>query len=80
MKRILSACLLETIHFKLKDGLEPEEAAKFVREELAHFKAHMNHTRTRYVVEEEQPQPDGSILVRVKKQYNRYDTGKYLES
>jgi hypothetical protein len=79
MKRIVSACLLETIHFKLKDGLEPGEAERLVREELAHFKTHMNRTRTRYVMEEEQPQPDGSILVRLRKAYNRYDTGKYLE-
>lgn len=80
MKRIVSACLKQTIHFKLKDGLDTENARKLVCEELAHFKAQMNHNRIKYRIEEEQPQPDGSILVRISKQYNRYSIGNYLDA
>ncbi len=80
MKRIVSACLMQTIHFKLKDGLEREDAEKLVREEVTHFKAHLNRTRTRYILEEEQPQEDGSVVLRIKKQYNRYNVGNYLEA
>ena len=79
MKRIVSACLLQTIHFKLKDDLEREAAERQVLAEVAYFKEHLKRTRTRYVLEEEQPQQDGSVLLRIRKQYNQYSVGNYLE-
>lgn len=38
MKRIKSACLLQTIHFQLKEDIPHEAAVRGVREELEHYK------------------------------------------
>ena len=80
MKRIESACLLQTIHFKLKDDLERDAAERRVQTEVACFKDHLKQTRTRYVLEEEQAQQDGSVILRIRKQYNKYSVGNYLKA
>ena len=38
----------------------------------------MDRNRTGYKVLEELPQADGSLIVRLKRQYNNYDVGDYL--
>lgn len=78
MKRVQSACLLQTLHFQLKDDLGHEEAARAVREEVAHYKAQLDRSRTKYKIEEERVLPDDSILIQVKKQYNNHDVGEYM--
>ncbi|PWM40106.1 MAG: hypothetical protein DBX66_01130 [Clostridiales bacterium] len=78
MKRIKAACLEQTIHFELKEGLEPSKAAELAREELAGYKAALERKRVKYKIVEETPQPDGSILLKIKKQYNFYSCGDYL--
>ena len=50
MKRIKSACLLQTVHF-----------------------------RTAYKIEEEAVQPDGSVIVKIRKQYNNHNVGDYMD-
>ena len=67
MKRIQSACLEQTILFSASDDLSPELAAKMVRQEVA------------YKIESETPQPDGSVIVRLRRQYNFYSCGTYLD-
>ena len=78
MKRIKAACLEQTIHFTLKDGMSREEAVQFVQAEYAHYLAQMDRNRTRYQILEKTEQPDGSILVKLKKQYNGYDCTPYM--
>ena len=78
MKRIQSACLSQTIHLQLKDDLEHSQAVEQVRVEYAHYKQLLERNRTQYKILEETEQPDGSILIRIKKQVNHYSTGDYL--
>lgn len=78
MKRIKYACLLQTIHFQLRDGAVSSDPAGEVRAELANYKAQLDRNCTRYKVVSEEVQPDQSIILKIKKQYNSYDMGDYL--
>ncbi len=78
MKRIQSACICQTLHFTLKEDLSHDAAVRLVHEEIAHYKAALSRSRTRYKILEECEQPDGSVLVRVVKQYNQSPVGTYL--
>ena len=77
MKRIKSACLEQTILFTANDA--PAQAALAARQEVEHYKASLTRRQTAYRIEEELPQPDGSILVKLKRQYNAYPCGDYLK-
>ncbi len=79
MKRIKAACLEQTIHFMLKEDLPREEAVQFVQAEYAHYLAQMDRNRTPYRILEKAEQPDGSILIKLKKQYNGYDCKPYMD-
>ena len=78
MKRIQSACLEQTIRFVMKDDI-PREARQMVQAEYRHYLEQMDRNRTGYKVLEELPQADGSLIVRLKRQYNNYDVGDYLK-
>ena len=78
MKRIKSACICQTLHFQLKDGVGRDYAIKMVQEEVEHYKKTLERSHTKYKIVDEQPQPDGSIMVKVIKQYNMCDVGDYL--
>lgn len=79
MKRIQSACICQTLHFLLKDELGHEHAVKLVKEEVAQYKKTLERNRTQYKIVEETEQPDGSMLVKVIKQYNASPVGHYLD-
>lgn len=79
MKRIKSACLEQEIHFQLKEDMDHTVAAKVVREELEHYKTQLTRSRTKYQIVEEVVQPDDSIVIRIKKQYNHYDHTPYFQ-
>lgn len=79
MKRIKAACLYQTIHFQLKDGASTEFSRRQVLQEYEGYKAHLEKSRTQYKILEEAPQPDGSLIVRIKKQYNAQPVGDYLD-
>ena len=79
MKRILAACLRQTVHFKLKDGVDPQLGARLVREEYETYKLRLERSRTRYQILEESTQPDGSIIIKIKKQYNDSPCGEYFQ-
>lgn len=42
MKRIQAACLQQTIHFQLKEGMEHSEAVRSVQEECSRIKRSWN--------------------------------------
>ena len=79
MKRIKAACLEQTIHFQLKEGLVPEAAKEQVRQEYALYKAQMDRRRTPYKILEELEQPDGSLIIQIKRQNNAQPVGSYLD-
>lgn len=61
MKRIIEACLEQTIHFQLKDGISSELARQQVQQEYQAYKIQMDRHRKQYKIIEEAQQPDGSL-------------------
>ncbi len=81
MKRIKAACILQTLVFSQKEeaGLSHEEALQLNRAELEHYKAQLDRTHTRYQITDTQELEDGSVLIRVRKQYNgKADVEEYF--
>lgn len=78
MKRVKAACICQTLHFMLKEDLEHELAVRLVAGEVEQYKKTLDRNRTQYRILEEAVQPDGSILVKVIKQYNTCPVGDYL--
>ena len=78
MKRIKAACICQTLHFMLKEDAAHDWAVKQVEQDVEQYKKTMERNRTQYKILEETEQPDGSILIRIKKQVNHYSTGDYL--
>lgn len=72
MKRVKAACIFQTLVFSQKEdmGYSHDQALELNRREIAHYTAMMDRSRTRYRIVEQAEQPDGSIIVRVRKQYN----------
>lgn len=79
MKRIKAACVEKTIHFQLKEGLDAPSAIQEVRSEVARYKNSLDRNRTRYRILSETTEPDGSILIQIKMQYNNAPVGHYLD-
>lgn len=79
MKRIKHACLEQTIHFMLKEDLPNADAVRGVQNDIVVYKAQLDRSRTKYRVVSEETQPDGSVILKIKKQYNHYDCGDYLD-
>ena len=78
MRRVKYACLGPTLPSGLRDALPPEETNRLVRAEYDQYKADLERKRIPYKIVSETVQPDGSIIVKVKKQYNAHDCGDYL--
>ena len=81
MKRVKSACIYQTLVFAQKEelGLTRGQAAAANRDEIARYRAALDRSRTRYQVTDETELPDGSIELRVRKQYNdRADVSEYF--
>lgn len=81
VKRIQSACILQTLAFSQKEdmGLSREQMLKLNHEEIEGYKKRLEKTRTRYQIVDETEQEDGSILLRVRKQYNdKADVSEYF--
>ena len=79
MKRIKAACLEQTIHFQLKDGISSELAKQQVRQEYESYKVQMDRHRVQYKIIDEAEQPDGSLIIKIKKQNNTQPVGDYLD-
>ena len=79
MKRIKSACLCQTIHFRLKEDVDQELAVREVQAEYDAYIHQLERKRIPYHLVSRETQPDGSILVRILRQYNTYPTGEYLK-
>lgn len=82
MKRVKSACILQTLVFAQKPELNysKEYSLKLNREEIEHYKASLERARTRYQILDTVEQDDGSIVIHVRKQYSdKVDVSEYFE-
>lgn len=79
MKRILSACISQTLHFRLKEGDTSEYAKRAVKEEVRKYKEGLEKGRVQHRILSEEEQPDGSVIIEIKKQYNTSPVGNYLD-
>ena len=81
MKRVKAACILQTLVFMQKEdcGLSKTSILETNRREVEHYKQTMDRTHTRYQIVSQEEQEDGSIIVRVRKQYNdKADVAEYF--
>ena len=82
MKRVKAACIFQTLIFSQKDdcGISIEQQLKLNRCEVEKYKISLERSHTRYQITDEKEQADGSILVKVRKQYNvKADVSEYFE-
>lgn len=75
MKRVNAACICQTLHFMLKDDLRHNYAVKLVREEVEKYKASLDKNRTKYKIVSEETQTDGSVIIKIIKEYNTSPVG-----
>ena len=81
MKRVKAACIYQTLVFSQKSelGLSKERALRLNREEYERYKTGLERTRTRYMIVDSAETDDGSIVVKVRKQYNdKIDVAEYF--
>lgn len=81
MKRVQAACILQTLIFQQKDDtyLSKEKKIALNKEEVEKYKTSLEKHKTRFQIVEETEQEDGSILIRVRKQYNdKADVSEYF--
>lgn len=78
MKRIKAACICQTLHFMLKADAPHDWAVQQVEQEVVRYKEQMERSRTQFKLLEEEKQPDGSIVLKLIKQYNTSPVGDYL--
>ena len=82
MKRVKAACILQTLVFMQKEdcGFSREQILSMNRQEVSRYKNSLDRTHTRYQITSEDEQEDGSIIVRVRKQYNdKADVAEYFQ-
>ena len=81
MKRVKAACILQTLVFMQKEdcGFSREQILSMNRQEVTRYKSSLDRTHTRYQIVSEEEQENGSIIVRVRKQYNdKADVSEYF--
>ena len=78
MKRIKAACICQTLHFMLKEDVAHDWAVKQVEQDVENYKKSLERNRTQYRIVEETPQSDGSVIIKIIKQYNSSPVGDYL--
>jgi len=79
MRRIIAACITQTIHFINKDTSGSDYAKKKVQEEIRRFKIRMDRDKTKYKVLSEEVQKDGSVIMEIAREYGNKSTGHYLD-
>ena len=79
MKRIKAACICQTLHFMLKEDIGHDYAVSLVKQEAEVYKKGLDRHHTKYKILDETQQPDGSIMVKIVKQYNQSPVGDYLD-
>ena len=62
----------------LKEDVAHDWAVKQVEQDVEQYKKTLERNRTQYKIVEQTTQPDGSIMLKVIKQYNSSPVGDYL--
>ncbi len=81
MKRVKSACIFQTLIFSQKPemGLSKERALRLNREEFERYVQGLERTKTRHQIVDKTETEDGSVIVKVRKQYNdTIDVSEYF--
>lgn len=81
MKRVRSACIFQTLVFSQKPeaGYSREEALSVNRKEAEHYKSEIERTKTGYRITDMLEEGDGSVVIRIRKQYNdKADISEYF--
>ena len=63
----------------LKDDLGHDYAVKMVKDEVQNYKASLDKNRAKYKIISEETQSDGSVMIKIIKQYNTSPVGDYLD-
>lgn len=82
MKRVKAACLFQTIVFAQKPdcGLSLEQQRQCNRDDAAKYKNRLVSSGIRHRIVEETEQPDGSVMLKVRRQYSdNTDVGEYID-
>lgn len=79
MKRVKAACICQTLHFMPKEDVGHDYAVQLVKQEVEQYKKTLERNRTQYKIVDETAQSDGSIMLKVIKQYNSSPVGNYLD-
>ncbi len=82
MKRVKAACIQQTLVFLQKEdsGLTRDQVLRLNRQEVERYKQSMERTHTRYQVVSQEELENGSIQLRVRKQYNdKADVAEYFQ-
>ncbi len=79
MKRVIAACFSQTLHFQLKEDIPHEEAVRQLKAEVEKYKWSLGKKRIQYKIDSEVEQPDGSVIITIRKQYLTTPVGQYLD-
>lgn len=79
MKRIQQACICQTLHFFLKDDFPKSQAEQQLAWEVQHYKDSLVKNRVAHKILEEKTLDDGSVIIKLIKQYNQSPVGDYLD-
>lgn len=79
MKRVKAACICQTLHFMLKEDAPHEWVVKQVEQEIELYIKTLERNRTQYKIVEQNVQSDGSVIMKIIKQYNASPVGDYLD-
>ena len=79
MKRIKSACIIQTLCFSNHDGVTTEYAKNLIKQEYEKYKMQLDKSGAKYKILSETQQENGSIVVEIKKQYNTSPIGDYFD-
>lgn len=78
MKRVKAACICQTLHFMLKEDTEHDYAVRLVNDEVENYKKSLERNCTKFKIVDEAVQSDGSVIIKIIKQYNQSPVGDYL--
>ena len=82
MKRVKAGCIMQTLVFMQKnDGyLSRNSILEANRREVERYFQTLDRTHTRYQIVSQEEQEDGSIILRIRKQYNdKVDVSEYFQ-
>lgn len=72
MRRIISACLLQTMRFDTYNDANPEA-------DLEIYCKKLDKSGTKYTIEDRHQEESGAIVIKIRKQYNSYPVNDYIE-